>query len=313
MEAVLYHPEYGYYSRSGDRIGQRGDFYTSGDLDPLFGKLLARKFAEMALQLGSSFTLVELGAGKGTVARDILTHRRFPYLILERSPAMRRHQQKLLQEFDVEWIDALPSDLQGCVFSNEFLDALPVRRFVRRDGRLKEIFVGEGFCEIEGEPEVQIDLPIAEGQSADVCLEAPDWIRRIAASLKRGYHLAIDYGYLRNEFFNWPRGTLMCYWQHQAVEDPYTRIGCQDITAHVNFSDLIDAGKEAGLELVGYSNQMNFLVGLGLLDEMRELTQKADAESIRRMLALKKLLLPGSMGERFKVLVQKKVEADLES
>src|SRR5205823_3126363 len=137
-------------------------------------------------------------------------------------------------------------------------------------------------------------------------LEARDWIRRIAASLDWGYHLAIDYGYLHREFYARPRGTLMCYWRHQASEDPYVRIGEQDITAHVNFSDLIEAGETASLEPISFSSQMQFLTDLGILDEMQRFAVEGTAQSISRLQALKQLLLPGGMGERYKVVLQRK-------
>src|SRR5262249_17587705 len=151
---------------------------------------------------------------------------------------------------------------------------------------------------IEGQPQEMIDAPVGEGQTAEINLEARYWIRRIAASLGRGYHLAIDYGYLRDEFFAQPRGTLMCYWHHQAVEDPYIRIGEQDITAHVNFSDLMDEGSEASLETLSFTSQMAYLVGLGILDEIAKLANAGDAVSMERLVKIKRLIHPGRMGER---------------
>ena len=248
-----------YYASLRNPIGAKGDFYTSTDLDPIFGKLLAKQFTQWAGAF-ESFSILELGAGKGVLARDILDHCDFPYMILERSPAMRARQQQLLRDYNVHWIDELPAaGFKGCIFSNEFLDALPVHRVVRRSGVLKEVYVGRNFEEIEGELQEPFDVPVPEGYTAEINLEARHWIRRIAAALERGYHLAIDYGYLADEFYAQPRGTLMCYWQHQAVEDPYTRIGQQDITAHVNFSDLIDAGNEFGLETLRFTTQMDYL------------------------------------------------------
>src|SRR5262245_4149424 len=139
-----------YYSSSRNPIGLDGDFYTSADLDPMFGQLLAKQFEQWAISL-DTFTLVELGAGKGLLARDILQRRRFPYMILERSSAMRERQQELLRDYDVKWIDELPQGLTGCIFSNEFFDVLPVHRIVMRQGVLKEIYVTENFQEIEGD------------------------------------------------------------------------------------------------------------------------------------------------------------------
>jgi SAM-dependent MidA family methyltransferase len=311
MEAVLYQPRFGYYASDRNPIGRSGDFYTSSDLDPVFGRLLARKFADLASCL-DSFTIVELGAGTGALARDILKAQPFPYRILERSAAMRERQRLTLAGFDVQWIDELPARLTGCVFSNEFFDALPVHRVARRKGALREIYVDEAggaFVEVEDNPSAplrDIDVPIGEGHSTEVNLDATLWMNRIAASLENGYHLAIDYGYLRREFFARPAGTVMCYWRHQAVEDPYNRVGDQDITAHVNFSDLMDSGARAGLETVEFTTQMQFLIGLGILEEIESLAAASDAASIERLQAMKKLILPGAMGERFKVLLQRK-------
>ena len=309
MEEALYHPEFGYYNSTRNPIGRQGDFYTSSDLDPIFGKLLARKFAQMASALGVSpeaFTIVELGAGRGLLARQILEHHHFPYRILERSAAMRERQRGSLQGFEVEWMESLPAGITGCVFSNEFFDALPVRRVICRNGALREIHVTSEFSEVEGDLQEPLDITLSEGQLADINTDARQWIKRIGASLDRGYHLAIDYGYQDREFYARPRGTLMCYWRHQAVEDPYLRIGEQDITAHVNFSDLIREGAAVGLTTEEFKTQMDFLVQLGVLKELEALMPADTAEAIQRVMAVKKLVLPGGMGERFKVLVQRK-------
>jgi SAM-dependent MidA family methyltransferase len=227
-------------------------------------------------------------------------------MILERSPAMRRRQEQQLAGFDVTWIDELPKGLTGCIFSNEFFDALPVHRIVRRSGVLREIYVTEEFQEVEGELQEPLDVPLAEGQTADINLDARRWIRSIAASLDRGYHLAIDYGYINREFYAQPHGTLMCYWQHQATENPYIRVGEQDMTAHVNFSDLMDEGTAVSLETVKLTTQMDFLIQLGILEEIQKLAESGDAASMQRLVKIKKFILPGSMGERFKALIQNK-------
>jgi SAM-dependent MidA family methyltransferase len=203
----------------------------------------------------------------------------------------------------------MSSGLNGCIFSYEFFDALPVHRVVHRGGVLKEVYVNEDFKEIEGELHAPLEacLPaMKEGQIADITLESRSWMRRIAGSLDHGYHIAIDYGYLADQFYANYYGTLMCYWRHQATENPYLRIGEQDITAHVNFSDLIDAGAVAGLSVLSFQTQMDFLVDEGILDEIQELATRGDAESMKRLLRIKRLIIPGSMGERFKVLIQSK-------
>ncbi len=306
MSLVLYHPEYGYYSRSQSPIGPEGDFYTAASVDPAMGGLLAKLFRRMSADV-EGFELVEIGAGTGLLARHILESESFPYTIVEKSSAMRERQRETLAGFEVEWCDQLPPEIRGCVFSNEFFDALPVRRFVRRQGAVREIFVSDGFVEVEDDPEVPIDLPLLrEGCRADISLEVGEWVGRVGDSIRSGYHLAIDYGYLEGGFFARQEGTLMCYRQHRAEENPYLAIGEQDITAHVNFSDLIESGTRVGLEEVGYRTQMEFLIDLGLLELMEPLATRGDAASVKRLQALKNLLLPPMMGERFKVLLQRK-------
>jgi SAM-dependent MidA family methyltransferase len=309
MEEALYHPDFGYYTSSRNPIGREGDFYTSSDLDPVFGRLLAQRFTAMASALGvppEEFTVMELGAGRGLLAREILQHQRFRYFILERSAAMRQRQGRILEGFSVEWLDDLPSGLTGCIFSNEFFDALPVRRVVRRNGLLREIYVTEEFKEVEGPLQQSLELPLAEGQLADVSPDSTLWIQRIAESLSRGYHVAIDYGYEDREFYARPRGTLMCYWKHQAVEDPYLRIGEQDITAHVNFSELMRSGAAVGLNTEEFRTQMDFLIGLGILSDIQGLANERSVAALNRLIAIKKLILPDAMGERYKVLIQRK-------
>jgi SAM-dependent MidA family methyltransferase len=258
----------------------------------------------------ADFTVLELGAGRGILAREILNHQRFPYMIVDRSMAMKERQRENLRGFDVQWRDDLPAAMVGCVFSNEFFDALPVRRIVRRDGALREIYLTEEFSEIEGEPQEALDLPLSDGQLADISTDARRWVERIAASIRQGYHLAVDYGYEDREFYARPRGTLMCYWQHEATEDPYVRVGEQDITAHVNFSDLMKAGSTHGLVTDTFQTQMSFLIELGILNEMQTLVPAVTAEALQRLEAMKKLILPSGMGERFKVLVQHKLSSE---
>jgi len=306
METVLYHPEFGYYSSDRDPIGPEGDFYTAASVDPAMGQMLARLFADMAQDI-PQFRVIELGAGSGLLARHILESHAFSYSILERSAAMRQRQRTQLEGMEVEWLERLPSDFRGCIFSNEFFDALPVRRFVRRGGVVQEIFVAPGLREVEGKPRTRVDLPMLEEDCvADLAPGASAWIRKIGSTLVSGYHLAIDYGYLEKELFARKRGTLMCYRGHRADADPYQDPGGKDITAHVDFSELIRSGSECGLELAGYTSQKDFLIDLGLLEVMAPLTQSGGARSIRRLQALKGLILPPMMGERFRVLLQRK-------
>ncbi len=306
METVLYHPEYGYYSRPENPIGAGGDFFTAANVDPAMGQLLAKLFGQMADRI-EGFRVVEIGAGTGLLARQILETHPFSYSIVERSAAMRTRQRETLNGLAVEWSETIPDGIRGCVFSNEFFDALPVRRYIRKRSELRELFVGKGILEVEGEPEIPIELPLLQDDAVvDLSLEARRWIRRIGESIEQGYHLAIDYGYLAEELFARRAGTLMCYRNHRADEDPYSNIGLKDMTAHVNFSDLISEGAAAGLERVNLRSQREFLIDLGLLEIMEPLALAADTASIRRLQALKNLLLPPMMGDRFKVLLQQK-------
>ena len=305
METVLYHPEHGYYSRARNPIGPDGDFYTSSNVDPAMGQLLSQLFESMSDRV-PGFTLVEIGAGTGLLARHILETRMFPYTIVERSPAMRERQTETLAGFEVEWRDVLPDSIRGCVFSNEFFDALPVRRFTRRGQQVREYFVGQGLSEVESDADPPVELPLlGEGAIADVSLAARQWIRSIGKSIDTGYHLAIDYGYLAPDLFARTGGTLMCYRNHRADENPYVDVGLKDITSHVNFTDLIDEGAAAGLRMHGFCTQREFLVKLGILDLMKPLAENGDAASISRLQALKNLLLPPMMGDRFRVLLQR--------
>jgi len=227
---------------------------------------------------------------------------------------MIERQKETLVGFEVGWRDVLPEAIRGCVFSNEFFDALPVRRFTRRDQQVREYFVAEGLSQIEVDPDVPVEMPLLrEGAIADVSYDARQWIRSIGQSIETGYHLAIDYGYLAEDFFARVGGTLMCYRNHRADENPYVDVGLKDITAHVNFTDLIDEGAAAGLRMQGFCTQREFLVDLGILDLMRPLAETRDAASIGRLQELKNLLLPPMMGDRFRVLLQRKdiPDADL--
>ena len=211
------------------------------------GELLARQFEKMDRRIRVIHASSNSVPAKGLLARDILSHRRFRYLILERSPAMRSRQQELLQDYDITWIEELPAGLTGCIFSNEFFDALPVHRVVCRGGMLKEIYVGEDFEEIEGElqPPVAalsraLELGFGKARQPSINLEA----RHGSGGLPHRsagdttWRSTTDISAMNS--IAQPRGTLMCYWRHQALENPYIHIGEQDMTAHVNFSDLME-------------------------------------------------------------------------
>jgi SAM-dependent MidA family methyltransferase len=345
MDLVLYHPRHGYYNSGKEIIGPEGDYFTSPGVHPVFGKLLARQLNQMWEALGrpSPFYIVEMGAGKGILCADILTHARdflprffenLRYLLHDLSPAMRDRQKALLAGFlpRVSWATAedFPAAQEaytGCVLSNELIDAFPVH-VVRQSGqRLQEVFVtlrGDTFGEICGDPSTPAlgeylkcyGAPLAEGQRAEINLKALTWLAQANRILERGFILTIDYGFEAEVLYAPYRreGTLLAYHRHGAFSDPYRRLGFQDLTAQVNFTALIRRGEELGLRTFGFTEQHKFLLALGLLQEMEDFEKKTGLysapEFLKNKLAMKRFLIPGGMGTLFKVLAQGKGVGD---
>jgi len=342
MDLLLYHPELGYYTTNAVNIGSKGDFFTSPHLGADFGELLAEQFVQMweILERPTPFTLLELGAGQGLLAADILGYltQHYPdffealdYLIVERSTALRNEQLSRLHRLPIRWVtlDEIPADsITGCCFSNELVDALPVHQFVLEEGRLREIYVTTGFVEVTGEPStpklaeyfdlVNVKLPSSaypDGYRSEVNLAALDWLSMIADRLQRGYLLTIDYGYPASRYYSPARsqGTLQCYYHHRHHDNPYIHIGRQDITAHVDFTALELWGKVCGLLHVGLTQQGLFLMALGLGDRIAALSthrqamveEQGLASLLRRREALHQLIDPLGLGG-FGFLVQSK-------
>ena len=335
MELCLYHPTYGYYMISRERIGRGGDFFTSTSVHALFGRLIARQLFQMwELLGGGEFTVAEQGAGEGHLALDILDavaaespefYRNLRYSLVEISPENRRRQQHLLDKHRdrVVWASLEEfRNVKGCILSNELVDAFPVHIVERRDGKLLEVFVverGEGLGEELRSPstpqlEEYFDLvgaELVEGNRAEVNLESLRWIGEVGKALAEGFVLTIDYGYPASDLFAPFRreGTLMCYHRHTAGEDPYVRLGAQDITAHIDFTALERGGAAQGLQTLWFGPQYRFLMGLGFVEALMELqSRETDEKRARELrLTLKNLILPeGGMGETFKVLIQGK-------
>ena len=255
------------------------------------------------------------------VAPEVLS--RLSYLLIECSPAMRASQEHHLGEFlqkglSIQWASSL-SELEtgqviGVIFSNEFVDALPVHRVTMKNGSLKEVFVeadGEGFGERLGPlssveistylKDSRVNLP--EGYTTEVHLDALRWIGEVDRVLNTGVVLTIDYGHTAQDYYGPSRqnGTLLCYYRHRVSDQPYAHVGEQDITAHVNFSGLALAGERTGLSVTGFTNLMSFLLSLGAEEMLAGLDQES-----RELQSAIHLLRPNGMGETFKVFIQHK-------
>jgi len=335
MAQCLYHPEFGYYIVSRDRIGKAGDFFTSSSVHALFGRLVARQLAQMADLLdGETFQLVEQGGGEGHLALDILDalaaespdlYRRLCYTLVEVSPDNRARQARQLAAHTdrVAWCNEDGWHIEsGCFLSNELVDAFPVHVIEKHQGQLQEVFVVNsegGFAEqLREAPNSALAahfdwLGVApiEGNRAEVNLAAPDWMRRVGERIGKGFVLTIDYGYTAAELYAPHRrtGTLMCYHRHQADDNPYDHVGEKDITAHIDFTALQKAGEDVGLVTLWFGEQYRFLLGLGFFEELVRLEASATDEQEARALrlTLKNLIMPeAGMGETFKVLVQGK-------
>jgi SAM-dependent MidA family methyltransferase len=343
MDLVLYHPEYGYYSSGVVQLGKQGDFFTSVGLGKDFGELLAIQLQEMWQKLGypKLFTVVEMGAGKGDLARDILSYwqnhnseimAHLQYIIVEKSGALKQIQQAALQEFESQielkwqtWADICDNSLTGCCFSNELVDAFPVHRIVIDERKLQEIYLtveNKRIQEIQDNIStaaiaqyfdlVNIDFTSTEypqNYQTEINLAALDWLTTVSKKLQQGYILTIDYGYPAVKYYHPQRsqGTLQCYYQHRRHNNPYINLGQQDITAHIDFTALENQGKLNNLETIGFTKQGMFLMALGIGDRLNELSSgKYNVrEILQRRDALHQLINPMGLG-RFGVLLQGK-------
>jgi SAM-dependent MidA family methyltransferase len=325
MALTLLHPEHGYYARR-PRIGRAGDFVTAPELHPAFGACLAAQAAEIWRALGEPrpYTVLEWGAGTGALARDLLTAAAaepafaaaLDYAIHEVSPVLAEQQRATLQATGLaaRWTEeAAPR--RGLVLANEVLDALPVHRLTVVDGRVRELLVewrAGDFVEVAGPPTTPAlldylaegGIALAEGQVAEINLAALAWLEGVANRLERGAIIIIDYGDTTAELYS-PRrhrGTLLCYSGQAVNEEPFRRIGQQDITAHVDFGALQRRAAGLGLHAADLTSQGAFLAGLGLGDRLLDLQRLPAAEYLRQREAVAGLIRPDRLG-RFRVLI----------
>jgi SAM-dependent MidA family methyltransferase len=323
MQLALYAPGLGYYAGGTTKLGDAGDFVTAPELSPLFSQTLARQVAEVLSVTGGD--VLELGAGSGRMAAAMLQalaeSGALPgrYLILEVSAELAARQEQLLRSLApqlasrVVWIDHAPTAFSGVVVCNEVLDALPTHL----------ISWGEsGICERgvawSGGALIWAERPLAEPSLlaharrlnppppyvSEVGRIGPALVQTLASALERGALLLIDYGFGEREYYHPQRncGTLMCHFRHRAHDDPFFLPGLQDISSHVDFTAVARAGSNAGLELLGYTTQAQFLINLGITDLMARTPAVDTAAYLPLAAQAQKLLSPAEMGELFKVI-----------
>ena len=326
MNFALYSPGLGYYRSNAKIFGHQGDFITAPETSDLFGYSVAKQCAQI---INDGDDILEFGAGSGVLAVQILFElgrlKSLPkkYYILELSGQLRQQQKQtiesVLPEFinHVEWLTVLPTGFSGVVIANEVLDAIPAKRLILSGGRFVELgvdfidgnFQWKPFDEPYSNSLTSLPENCDEGYITEVNLQALAWIDSLYSVMSKGTILLIDYGMDRNEYHHPQRkeGTLRCYYKHKASDNPFDKIGKQDITTSVNFSDIAERAVEVGFELSGYCTQAMFLISLGIENF---LPQEEDDEK-RDALAqqIKQLVLPSAMGETFKVLALSKKQA----
>ena len=329
MQKALYTPGLGYYSGPAPKLGAEGDFVTAPERSPLFGQCLARQVAEVLDTLTDGH-LLEFGAGSGRLARDLLHTLAeldaLPerYQIMEVSGELAARQRTFLREelspelfARVEWLERLPdAGWHGVVVANEVLDAMPVERL-----RLTpDSAVRLGVDEQDGEL-VECELPITDatlqrvadglrplaqpdrhGYVAEVNLNIHPWLKSLADFMEQGAVLLIDYGFAQQELYQPARskGSLRCFWQHRVHDNPLLWPGLQDITAHVDFTEVAESGFDAGFRVAGFTTQAHFLMSTGLLESVP--TDLPVVDQLRLAQEIKTLTLPDEMGEVFKVM-----------
>ncbi len=337
MERALYAPGLGYYSGGSRKFGlladDGSDFVTAPEMSPLFAATLARAVGE-ALAASGTRALMEFGAGTGRLAAGMMLALEAlgvpfdSYAIVDLSGELRERQRETLAQRAphllerVQWLDALPASFEGVVIGNEVLDAMPVRLFARKDAVWHE----RGVAVNDDHAFVFSDRPAMSGRDADWAQGVPgsvlaaidgsdDYVaetheaalaftRTVCAMLTRGAAFFIDYGFPESEYYHPQRvqGTLMCHYRHRAHDDPFLYPGLQDITAHVEFTGIAQAGVETGADLLGYTSQARFLMNAGITEVLGEIDVNDVARFIPAANAVQKLVSEAEMGELFKVI-----------
>ena len=332
MDLALYHPAYGYYASGTGRIGTEGDFFTASDVGNAFGRCMARQIIDIDGRIGplDPFDVVEVGAGRGLLARDVLDAigelqpdlaRRLRYIMVDRSESMRERAAQRVPEARVLAPEELDDGHQGCLLAVELFDALPVHRVRRRGAALVEVLVdveASGRL-VEREAPASDELLEAsrrygaapeDEMEAEIALGAAHQLERLAGAMEKGVMIVVDYGMPAAALYDRERrrGTLLAYHGHTTNEDYLSRAGEQDLTAHVNFTALEDRARECGMDVLGLTTQDRFLVANGVLEEFDQpdLQTARDPRRVKRRLQAMQLIHPGGMGRTFRVLMLSK-------
>ncbi|MEO9384842.1 class I SAM-dependent methyltransferase [Chromobacterium phragmitis] len=325
MELALYAPGMGYYAAGSSKLGAEGDFITAPELTPLFGQSLARQLAELLPQTAGA--IYEFGAGTGKLAIDLLAELEAlgclpqKYVILDLSPDLMERQRENIGAAlphlagRVEWASRLPDAIDGIVIGNELLDAMPCEMVFRdenRQLRQRGVTIRDGAFAYEDRDFADAALaelaeqlvPDIPRYETEISLANRGFIATLAGALRRGAILMIDYGHAASEYYLPERGmgTLLGHYRHHTVQDPFYLPGLMDLTCHVDFSAVAQSGIDAGLDLIGYTSQAQFLINCGLIDRLQTL----DAGDVKTYLpvakAAQRLLSPQEMGETFKAM-----------
>ena len=332
MDLALYAPGLGYYAAGATKIGAAGDFVTAPELTPLFASAIATQVAAI-LAATQRREIVELGGGSGRLAADLLNalsvRNSLParYAILEPSPELRERQRATIARLAaahlarVDWLDGLPGTIDGAVVANEVLDAVPAHVVARRGGQWSERGVGwdearGNFAWADRPADARIAalasrrFPADRDYVSEINPAAEALVEELGRRLEGGAALFMDYGFPAAEYYHPQRdqGTLMCHYRHRAHADPFLWPGLADITAHVDFTAMAEAGERAGLPVAGYTAQAPFLIGCGILDALKAVGAPDSTAYIKAAGPVQKLLSPAEMGELFKVIALAKSE-----
>jgi SAM-dependent MidA family methyltransferase len=326
MELALYAPGMGYYAAGARKFGEHGDFVTSPEISPMFGKCIGRQAADILNRTGGD--VLELGPGSGAMAADIYESLKeqgvLPsrYLLLEVSPDLRERQRDLLSKrFGIHemerfvWLDRLPEKIRGFVVANELLDVIPCSLLHRTRGEILErgvVLTEAGFAFddqrlADGEVKRRAQSVFPPGDYdylSEVNFAAEALVRTIAASLEAGLAIFIDYGFPEREYYHPQRsmGTMRCHYRHRVHDDPFFLPGLQDITAHVDFTAMARAAESGGAEVMGFTTQAYFLISCGLAVLVSAGDPTMTLSRLKGTSQIHRLINPAEMGELFKVL-----------